>query len=323
MKAIVIHELGDESVLKYETAPDPVVGAGSVLIRVKAASINRGDLSRRAGSYGAPAGRFPFIVGWEVAGVVEAIGPGVRERKVGERVVATLADGGYAELASVREAGVWPIPPGVSFEAASTIPIVFLTSWFALVKIAGLTTTETALVQAAASGVGMAGIQIAKHLGARVITTAGADAKLAWARTVGADEAINYTTHDFLQETMRLTQNKGVDVVLEHVGGEVFQKSILALARGGRLVTVGNTLRQAAEVDPSLLLRQNRSIHGFFLGGQMAAGGVRQEMDKVLALVAEGKLKTFVDKVFPLKDAAEAHRYVGQRKNLGKVVLAP
>ena len=323
MKAAIIHETGNEDVFRYEDVPDPEPRPRQVLLRIESASVNRGDLFRRDGSYGGGAQTLPLIIGWDVAGTIIGVGSEVRTREVGQRVVATLPHGGYAEMTAVNEAGTVPIPDGVSFDEAASIPIVFLTSWFALRDVANLREGETAVIQSAGSGVGMAGIQIAKHMGCTVITTAGSQDKLDRARELGADHCINYNEADFLAETMSITDRAGVDVVLEAVGGEVLTKSVQALAMGGRAVTVGNTSRQPATVEPGLMLNRLLTLKGFSLAVQMGSGGVMQELQVILDLFAQGKLRTVIDRVFPLSEAAEAHRHLGDRRNFGKVLLRP
>ena len=323
MKAAIIHETGNEDVFRYEDVPDPEPRPRQVLLRIESASVNRGDLFRRDGSYGGGTQTLPLIIGWDVAGTIIGVGSEVGTRQVGQRVVATLPQGGYAEMTAVNEAGTVPIPDSVSFDEAASIPIVFLTSWFALRDVANLKEGETALIQSAGSGVGMAGIQIAKHMGCTVITTAGSQDKLDKARELGADHCINYNEADFLAETMSIIERAGVDVVLEAVGGEVLTKSVQALAMGGRAVTVGNTSRQPATVEPGLMLNRLLTLKGFSLAAQMGSGGVMQELQTILDLFAEGKLRTVIDRVFPLSEAAEAHRHLGDRRNFGKVLLRP
>ena len=323
MKAVRVHELGDENVLHYEDVPDPQPSPHRVLVRVRAASINRGDLGRRAGTYGGGPTPLPFTPGWEVAGTVEALGPEVDDFSVGDRVIAQMGDGGYAELALAHVAGLYPMPGGITFEEACTIPIVFLTAWFALHNLCRLQPGETALIQAGGSGVGTAAIQLAKLAGATVITTCGSDDKCAKARDLAADHAVNYRDRDFLQEVMRITESRGADVVLESVGGDVFDKSLQAMARFGRLCTVGNSSGQPNSVDPRLLMFKNLSVAGFYLGAQIAAGGAGPVMAEILRLFEQGKLRTVIDRTFPLAEAAAAHRYVGERRNFGKVVLLP
>lgn len=323
MKAAYVKQFGSEDNFIYGDLPDPAVGPRHVLVRVKAAGINRGDLFRREGTYPGALPSFPFVPGWEVAGVIEAVGSEVKDRSVGQRVVSTLAQGGYAELVAVNRAGTVPILDSLSFDEAASIPMVFLTSWYALVKVARTEAGDIALIQAGGSGVGMAGIQIAKHCGARVITTAGTDEKVARARALGADEAINYQRQDFLPEVMRFTDNTGVNVVLESVGGQVLAKSIQALAPLGRLVIVGNSSRSSDKPDMAALAVKNASFNQFSLARQMGYGGVMPELAKLLDLCARGRMKTVIDRAFPLGEAARAHRYLADRQNFGKVILRP
>ncbi len=323
MKAIRVHEYGDESVLRYEDVPDPEPTPRRVVVNVHAASINRGDLSRRQGTYGGGGGALPFTPGWEVAGTVEALGEGVDGLTVGDRVIAQMGDGGYAEKALVHQAGVHKLPDDMSFEDGCSIPVVFLTAWFGLRKLCRLQDKETALIQAGGSGVGIAAIQVARLAGARIITTAGTDEKCARCLELGADHAINYREKDFVEEVNRITESVGADVVLESVGGEVFDKSIAALGRYGRLCTVGNSSGEPNSVDPRGLMFKNLSVSGLYLGAEIAAGGAGPAMVELLGLFKQGKLRTVVDRTFPLAETAAAHRYVGERRNFGKVVLVP
>ena len=325
MKAAVIHELGTEDVFHYEDVDDPKPRPRQVLVRIKAASVNRGDLGRRDGSYRGvtAAAKLPLILGWDVSGVIEAIGEEVQDRYVGQKVVATLASGGYAELAAVSSRGTVPFPDILSFEEAASIPIVFLTSWFALFKVAELQEGESALIQSAGSGVGMAGIQIATYAGARVITTSSSREKLDRAGELGADEAINYREQDVLESVMALTAGNGVNVVLDGVGGETLAKGIACLAPLGRLVTVGNTSESPTTIDPGLLFQRTLTVRGFTLAGQMVRGGVMPELVRIMDLFGEGRFKAVVDRVFPLSEASEAHRYVSGGGQFGKVILRP
>lgn len=320
MKAAIVREPGDESALRYEDVPDPEGGAGQVVIAVKAASINRGDLSRRQGTYG-EGQTYPLIIGWDVAGVVESVGEGVTGRKPGDRVVAIVPQGGYAEKAASLVEGTVPLPATVSFEEAAALPVVYLTAWYALVVRCRLQKGETALIQAGASGVGTAGIQIAKLFGAQVIATAGGPEKVAFVREMGADHAIDYRRQDFLEEVRRITKGAGVNVVLESVGGETLVNSVEALAFAGRLATVGNTVRQPAPLDASMLLAKAVSLFGL----QMASDPLPLPalLADIVDRVAKGELRPVIDRTFPLSEAAEAHRYVAQRKNRGKVLLIP
>jgi len=319
VKAAVVHEFGAEEVLRYEDVSDPTPAPDEVLIRVRAAGINRGDLGRRMGTYAA-AVALPFIIGWDIAGTVASAGQDVTGFRPGDRVVARVPQGGYAELAAAPAHQTVKIPAGVSFEQAAALPVAYLTSWFALKHQGALQPGETCLVQAAASGVGVAGIQIAKAMGARVLTTASTEKKLELGRRLGADVAINYTTTDFVEVVQRETDRRGVDVVLESVGGDVLTRSVTALAQFGRLVSVGNSSRSPAPTDLAQLLGKRISLFGFYLG---AEHGVPKALAELLDMVAAGTIEAVLDRSFPLRDAAEAHRYVASRGNMGKVLLIP
>jgi NADPH2:quinone reductase len=323
MKAVVIEEFGGPEVLRYRDVPDPSLSPACVLVEVRAVGVNRGDLQLRAGEAGDEQLPLPLIVGWEIAGVVKAVGDLVQHVQQGERVVAIMPSGGYAELATPIAQAVVRIPSSLSFEEAAGIPIVFMTAWFALVRKAGLRPGETALVQAAGSGVGMAGVQIAKHVGARVIATAGSEDKLARARDLGADETINYRTTDFGEAVRAMTGGRGVDVVLESVGGRTLVRSIELLAGGGRLVSVGNSSQEPVSIDATLLMERDVSLSGFYLGAELLRSGAIEEFQKVVELCGRGELKVVVDRVLPLAEAAAAHAVLAERANFGKVILKP
>ena len=323
MKAVVIDEFGGPDVLRYRDVPDPSLSPALVLVEVRAVGVNRGDLQQRAGEAGDEQLPLPLIVGWEVAGVVKAVGDLVQNVRQGDRVVAIIPSGGYAELAAPIAQAIVPIPQSLSFEEAAGIPVVFMTAWFALVKKAALRAGETALVQAAGSGVGVAGVQIAKHVGARVIATAGSDEKLARARELGADEAINYRTTDFAEAVTAMTGGRGVDVVLESVGGRTLVRSIELLASGGRLVSVGNSSHEPVSIDAALLVERDVSLSGLYLGSELLKSGAIGEFQKVVELCGRGELKVIVDRVLPLADAAAAHGILADRANFGKVILKP
>jgi len=322
MHAVRIHQFGDENVLRYEAVPDPQPAAGAVRVAVKAASVNRGDLARRAGVYPGEAA-FPLTLGFEVAGDIDTVGEGVDARRIGQRVVAIAPGGGYAEKFVTPAVAAVPIPPTVGYDVAASIPVVFLTAWYGLVTTARVQPQEWVLVHAAASGVGMAGIQIAKHCGARVLTTASSAPKLDFGRRLGADAAINYTDEDFVEAVWRITGGTGVDVVLESVGGEVFEESLDVLRANGRLLCVGNTLGKTACVDPSALIRNNLSIHGLYLVPWFNEGGAWKALGEIIHLVDAGSFQVVIDRRFPLRQAADAHRYLEARRCIGKVVLEP
>ncbi len=342
MKAVTIRGHGGRDALRFEEIADPEASAGRVVVRVKAVALNHLDVWVREGWPGLKLA-FPHVFGADVAGVVEAVGPGVSGVKAGDEVVVNPGlscgrcreclsgndvmcreytilgehvSGGYAEKVGVPAQNVLPKPRNLSFDEAACVPLVFLTAWHALVARAAVRAGETVLVHAAGSGVGSAGIQIAKLLGATVITTAGTDAKCERARQLGADHAVNYSTHDFLAEVRRITGKRGADVVFEHVGKATWEKSLLALARGGRVVTVGATTGYDPPTDLRHVFYRSLSV----LGSTMGSKG---ELFDVLALVEQGKLRPVLDRVMPLAEAAAAQKLLEERGNFGKVVLNP
>jgi NADPH:quinone reductase-like Zn-dependent oxidoreductase len=226
------------------------------------------------------------------------------------------SNGGYAEYVKVPEVNIVPIPDHISFEEAAAFPLVFLTAWHMLVTRAGVRPGETVLVLAAGSGVGMAAIQIAKLFGARVLATAGTDAKLQKAKELGADDVINHSTQDLLQEVKRLTDRRGVDIVIEHVGTAVFEKCVLSLAPGGRLVTCGVTSGYEARLDIRYLFSRQLSLLGSFMGS-------KGELLEAFAFFVQGRLKPVIDRTFPLTEAAAAQRLMEERGHFGKILLLP
>ena len=342
MKAIAIRAHGGPEAVSLVELPDPTPGSGQVVVAVKAAAQNHLDIWVRIGWPGLKLA-FPHVLGSDVAGVIEAIGPGVEGMKVGDAVVvnpslgcgrcerclsgnenlcrrfAILGEhvsGGMAEKLAVPARNVLPKPANLSFVEAAAIPLTFMTAWHALVVRAQLRLGETVLVHAAGSGVGVAAVQIAKLHGARVIATAGSDEKLRRAKDLGADEVVNYETQEFVQGVKRLTDKRGVEVVFEHVGKKTWEKSILSAGIGGRIVTVGAT----TGYDPLTDLR-----HVFFrqlsiLGSTM---GTAADLVQVLRYVGEGKLRPVVDRALPLADARKGQALLAERAQFGKIVLEP
>ncbi|MCX6021533.1 MAG: zinc-binding dehydrogenase [Chloroflexi bacterium] len=312
MKAVFIHEYGDESKLRYEETPTPVPGPRQVLIKVAGASVNRADLSRRQGTYrSGVALNFPIVPGTDIAGVIEAVGVNVRpdEAPIGSPVLALLSDGGYAEYVVTHVAATQPVPENLSLTDAAGIPVVFLTAWFGLLlpDHGALQAGQTVLVNSAGSGVGVAAIQIAKHVGAKVIASAGADWKLERAKELGADEVVNYSTQNLAEEVQRLTNDVGVELV-ESVGGTIFQQSLEALSLSGRLVNVGSSAGPSAPAaDEGELIRRGVQVSSFGLPSQIPGGGARRALGELLTLFREGRLRCVVDRTFPLSQASAAH----------------
>jgi NADPH2:quinone reductase len=321
MKAIRIHKFGPtEDVLQYEDVPVPEPKAGEVLIKVEAASLNRADLGLRKGSYRISSDALPVIPGREFAGTVEKLGSAVDEYRVGQRVLAYPSLGGYAEYAVAKTSEVRPVPDGVTSVQASATPTVFLTAWFALLTDGNLKAGEWLLVQGGSSGVGIAAIQIAKHLGAQVVTTSGSEEKCRRLRQLGADVTIDVSATDFLPEVMRVTKNRGVDVVLEMIGGDVYQNSLQALAPGGRLVSIGGAFGAIPDTPPAL--SDGRKATRFSITNYLKSKPEDlKQLDQILKLIQEKKFQVVVGKMFPLAEARAAQRYLEGREHFGKVVL--
>jgi NADPH2:quinone reductase len=321
MKAIRIHKFGDtEDVLQYEEVPAPEPNAGEVLIKVEAAALNRADLSLRKGAYRISPDQLPVIPGREFAGTVEKLGANVSEYKVGQRVLGYPSLGGYAEKAVAKTSEVRPVPDGITSAQAAAAPTVFLTAWFGLLTDGALKSGEWVLVQSGSSGVGVAAIQIAKHLGAKVIATTGSEEKARRLRKLGADVTIDVSENDFLAEVMRVTGNRGVDVVLEMIGGDVYQKSLQALAPGGRLVSIGGAFGAIPETPPNLA--EGRKAMRFSITNYLKAKPEDfGKLDDIFKLIGEKKFQIPIDKTFPLAETRAAQRYLEGRDHFGKVML--
>jgi NADPH:quinone reductase len=321
MKAIRIHEFGQsEEVLKYEEVPVPEPKAGEVLIKVEAASLNRADLGLRKGTYRIAAEALPVIPGREFAGTIAKLGAGVTVVTVGQRVVGYPGLGGYAEYAIAKTSEVRPVPDGVTSAQAAALPTASLTAWFGLQTDGHLKSGEWLLIQGGSSGVGVAAIQIAKHLGAYVIATSGSEVKCERLRTLGADVTIDVSENDFVAEVLRVTNRRGVDVVLEMIGGEVYQQSLGVLAPGGRLFSIGGAFGQVP--DPPPTLTENRKATRFSITNYLKAKPEEfKQLDTILRLVQEKKFDVGIGKTFPLAETRAAQRYLEGREHFGKVML--
>ena len=342
MKAVVFNEHGSVDKLVYTDFKEPEISPSEVLVKVNACGINHLDIWVREGMAGITI-PLPHIPGCEIIGEIAGVGSAVKGLSVGRRVLIApgincgrceyclssndslchefrimglQVDGGYAEYAKAPAENIIPISERLSFEEWAAVPLVFLTAWHMLKTRAGLSTGETVLIHAAGSGIGSAAIQIAKLSGAEVITTVGNDEKLEKAKKLGADHLINYSKEDFVNKVNEFTDNRGVDVVFEHIGPETWEKSLSCLKRGGRIVTCGATSGSTVSFDLRFLFAKQLSISGCYMGS-------RKELMDVLRLIESGRLKPVVDSVFPLADAAAAQTKMLNRKQFGKIVLVP
>ncbi len=320
MKAAVYYETGAPDVLRYEDVADPVCHAQGVVIRVEAVSIEGGDTLNRGG--GQMAGT-PHIVGYQAAGEIVEVGAEVTHLTVGQKVVTVNAFGSHAELRAVPARNAWPIPDGFDIQKASAIPVPFGTAHECLFGAGRLKAGETVLVQAGAGAVGLAAIQLAKQAGATVIASASSDERLERLKAFGLDHGINYGRDDLVEQVMKLTGGKGVDLVVDPVGGATLQSSLGALGYRGRISLVGNAGREPMKVDVSSLMGGNRSLTGVFLGAEIMTDRIHDLIQDLIDRAAKGELEVVIDKTFPLSDAAGAHAYIESRQAVGRVLLIP
>src|ERR1700737_1886623 len=340
MKAVRIHEFGGPEVLRYEDVPDPRSRKNQVLVRVNACAMNHLDLWVRKGLSGV---NLPHILGSDVAGEIVEVGEYVSGFKAGDRVLlapmyfcnhcakcvagrqnqcpeltvlGNRVDGGNWELIAAPAANAIPIPDSLDFNQAASVPLVFLTAWHMLVGRVGIRPGQTVLVLGASSGVGIAAIQVAKLFRARVITTAGDEKKLEKARALGADHGISHYQQKIFEEVRKITNQEGVDIVVEHVGAATWEESIKCLKPAGVLVTCGATTGPNVAIDLRFLYSRQLSLLGSYMG-------TMGELHEVLGHVFAGRLKPVVDRVFALKEIRAAHEYMEKSQMFGKVVLVP
>lgn len=340
MRQVWISKAGAPEVLEVREAPDPNPGAGQLRIRVEATGVNFADIMGRMGLYPDLPG-IPVVVGYEVGGRVDAVGSGVDTAWIGKDVFAMTRFGGYSDVVCVPEAQVFERRPGMTAEDGAALPVNYFTAWQLVVVMGGLRAGETMLVHSAGGGVGIAATQIAKHLGAKVIGTA-SRSKHDFLRSIGADELIDYRTEDFEKRTRELTGGHGVELILDAVGGDSFKKGYRVLAPTGRLgmfgmssAAVGKERSILAAVktiasmpwlqfNPSSLINENKGVFGVNLGHLWnEVPRIRGWADDLLALWDAGVVRPHVDKVFSFAEAAAAHHYVQDRRNIGKVLLRP
>ncbi|SOC50391.1 NADPH2:quinone reductase [Blastococcus aggregatus] len=321
MKAAVYYRNGPPDVLQYEEVPDPELAPGGVVIKVEAVSIEGGDTLNRLGG---PLLSEPHIVGYQAAGTIVAVADDVTDRAVGDRVVATNSHGSHAELFAVSARTTWKIPAGADVTAVACVPIPFGTAHDCLFEFGRLREGETVLIQAGAGGVGVAAIQLAKRAGATVIATASSLARLEPLAELGLDHAVDYSKSGWVEEVRSLSdRGRGVDLVVDSVGGSMLQQSVACLGRRGRAITVGNAGRDFSPFNAGVLGRLNQSLTGVYLGGEITTPRVQTMVQDLVDDVAAGRLTVLVDRTFPLAEAAAAHEYIESRKAVGRVVLTP
>jgi putative PIG3 family NAD(P)H quinone oxidoreductase len=325
MQAILIDQPGDETVLKLGEAPSPELLPGTLRIRVAAAGVNRADLMQRQGFYPPPPGA-STILGLEVAGEVTEVASDVSGWKQGERVMALLTGGGYAQEAVVHAGSAMRIPDGMSYTDAAALPEVFLTVFLNVFQIARLPDAGSVLVHGGGSGIGTATIQLAKAAGATCVVTAGSEAKCQRCLELGADVAVNYQSGDFVAAAKEATGGQGVDVVLDSIGAKYLESNLAALAVGGRLVLIGLMGGAKAEISLGALLARRLQV----IGSTLRARPDTEKAELVSAFVARfgpdleaGRIGPIVDRVLPLADAAEAHRAMKASEHFGKIILEP
>ncbi|WP_431676371.1 NAD(P)H-quinone oxidoreductase [Kitasatospora sp. KL5] len=316
MKAITIKEHGGPEVLEWTDVEDPAPAAGEVVVDVVASALNRADIMQRWGLYPLPPGTSPYP-GLEVSGRISALGEHVTGWQVGDEVCALLTGGGYAQKVAVPAGQLLPVPKGIGLVEAAGLPEAVATVWSNLVMTAGLREGETLLVHGGAGGIGTAAVQIAKALGARVVTTAGGPEKTALARQLGADLAIDYRTQDFVE-------HGPYDVILDVIGGQYLERNVRSLAADGRLVVIGLQDGLEGPLNLAELVFKRASVHGTTLRTRPAAQKaaiIAEVRDRVWPLIEQKAVRLVIDRMLPMADAAEAHRLMESGRHTGKILL--
>ena len=324
MKAVVITYPGGPEVLQLQDRPKPSFSSNEVLVKVAAAGINRPDIFQRKGNYPPPAGAPQDIPGLEIAGTIAEVGAGVSRWKVGDKVCALITGGGYAEYCNVPEGQCLPVPGNLTFVEAASLPETFFTVWTNVFDRGKLQAGESLLVHGGSSGIGVAAIQMATTMGSMVYVTAGSDEKCKFCEDLGAAKAINYNTEDFTTAIAQLTDNKGVNVILDMIGGNYTPGNIQSLAEEGRLVMINTMKGKDVQVDLSQVMRKRLIITGSMLRSREIAfkAAIAQNLEKYIwPLLAAGKIKPVINSVFPAEKAAEAHTLMESGEHMGKIVL--
>jgi len=323
MKIIAVTQPGAAEVLQLADAPMPVAGAGEVLIKVAAAGVNRADILQRRGHYPSPSGA-PANPGLEVAGTVASIGHGVRDFNVGDKVCALLQGGGYSQYVAVSDGQVLPVPGNLDMVQAASLPEAYFTVWSNVFGFGRLQPGEAFLVHGGSSGIGVSAIQLAAALGSVVYTTAGSDDKCRFCEQLGAARAINYKTQDFVVEIAGLTQRKGVNVILDMVGGSYTARNLQSLGTEGRLVMIATQGGNKAEIDLLRVMQQRLVLTGSTLrtrDGEFKRQVKAKLLEHVWPLIAERRIKPIIETVFPFDQAAAAHLLMESSEHKGKIIL--
>jgi putative PIG3 family NAD(P)H quinone oxidoreductase len=325
MRAVVVTEPGGPHVLEVQQVPDPVAGAGEVLVRVAAAGLNRADILQRQGNYPPPRGASPYL-GMECSGTIEALGDDVAGWGVGDEVCALLSGGAYAELVTVPVGQLMHVPSGIDLVDAAALPEAACTVWSMVfgAQEGRLQPGERFLVHGGTSGIGTMAIQLAHAKGAQVFTTAGTPRKIAFCEKLGADVAINYHDEEFEERVIAETEWGGVDVILDNMGAAYLPRNVNALATGGRLIVLGLQGGTRGELDLGLLLVKRGTVHAAGLRGRSLAQKaeiVAETQHAVWPLVEDGSVRPIIDRILTLDDAAEAHRLLESSEHIGKVLL--
>jgi len=323
MKAIVITHPGSPEVLQIAEKPVPAFSPDEVLVKVAAAGVNRPDVAQRKGHYPPPPGASP-IPGLEIAGTIVETGANITRWKVGDKICALITGGGYAEYCNVPAGQCLPIPEKLSFTEAASLPETFFTVWSNVFDRGNLKGKESLLVHGGSSGIGVAAIQMAKAFGHTVYVTAGSDEKCKFCEDLGAAKAINYKTEKFADVIQQFTNRKGVDVILDMIGGDYASNNIKSLADDGRLVMINMMMGKDVQVDLSPVMRKRLTITGSTLRSRDTAfkAAIAQNLEKkIWPLLAAGKIKPIINAVFPAEKAADAHRLMESSEHIGKIVL--
>jgi len=320
MKAAVYYKTGDPSVLCYQDVEDPKCGPDDIVIEVKAISVEGGDvLNRSAGEMV----NNPHCVGYQAAGIISEVGERVTSREVGQRVTTVNQFGSHAEKRAVPYPVSWVLPDELSFKKAVCVPITFGTAHDCLFEFGQLKKDQTVLIHAGAGGVGVAAIQLASRAGARVLATASSSERLEELKKLGLDEGINYRETDFVAAVRKLTDDRGADLIMDPVGGDVLQKSISALAYRGHVITFGNAGRDYRKFDLSPLIMNNQRISGYFQGAELFFERMQNLVGQLLTEIVDGKLQVVLDREYPLAEASKAHAFIESRRAVGRVLLIP